>query len=272
MPRRVIAIVTDSLQGPDSIEQIRGAADGAVGRDEVEVRVVVPAVETNPLRHTLGDVDEPRQQAEEKLSASLELLQGGGVQASGEVGDPDPIRAAQDALLKAPADEILIFERADTESRWYEDGLFEKAQEQLEPPLRLVVVEAAGADDDRVVEVETVGAGTKNLEAEHEVGSAYVPNLSRGDFAGMVVGVVGTIVAIVLAAAVASKTGSVTGGSAAAILIAIGIALVNTAHVVGLTLFETVRYRGGFAKMFRTFSLVGTPLAVLANLLILILS
>jgi hypothetical protein len=44
------------------------------------------------------------------------------------------------------------------------------------------------------------------------------------------------------------------------------------AHVVGLTLFESVRYHGGFAKFFRTLSLVGTPVAVLVNLLILLLA
>ena len=55
-------------------------------------------------------------------------------------------------------------------------------------------------------------------------------------------------------------------------MIAIFTALVNMAHVVGLILFESVRYRGGFAKFFRTLALVGTPLAVLANLLILVLA
>ena len=52
--------------------------------------------------------------------------------------------------------------------------------------------------------------------------------------------------------------------------IAIAIALINMAHVVGLTLFESVRYRGGFAKFFRDLALIGTPLAVLANLLIVL--
>ncbi len=61
-----------------------------------------------------------------------------------------------------------------------------------------------------------------------------------------------------------------TGRAAAAILIAIGIALVNMAHVVGLTLMESVRYRGGFAKLFRYLSLIGTPLAVVAELVLLV--
>jgi hypothetical protein len=84
-----------------------------------------------------------------------------------------------------------------------------------------------------------------------------------------VIGIVGTIVAIVLAAAGAAG-GQVTGWHAVAIGIAIAIALVNMAHVVGLTLFESVRYQGGFAKFFRTLSLVGTPLAIFVNLLILL--
>ena len=44
------------------------------------------------------------------------------------------------------------------------------------------------------------------------------------------------------------------------------------AHVVGLTLFDSVSYRGGFAKLFRTLSLVVTPTAVLINLLIVLLA
>ena len=41
---------------------------------------------------------------------------------------------------------------------------------------------------------------------------------------------------------------------------------------VGLTLFESVRYRGGFARFFHTASLVLTPAGVLTNLLILLLA
>ena len=68
----------------------------------------------------------------------------------------------------------------------------------------------------------------------------------------------------------AGGSGTDSGWVAAAIGIAIATALINMAHVVGLTLMEAVRYRGGFAKFFRTLSLVGTPLAVLINLAIAI--
>lgn len=262
MSHRVLAIVTDGLHAREGAEEIRRHGG------EVELRVVVPAIEASGFRHALGDVDEPRREAAARLEETLAALRRDGIRAEGEIGDPDPVQAAQDALLKGPADEILIFEHEAAQPRWFENGLFERAQAGLEPPLRLVVLHD-GAQGRSVAEVEEAGRGTFDPGAEKEIGSAYLPGLSRADFAGMVVGVVGTIVAIVLAAA-AGASGPDVGWKAIAIGIAIAIALINMAHVVGLTLFETVHYRGGFAKFFRTLSLIGTPAAVLANLLILL--
>ena len=68
----------------------------------------------------------------------------------------------------------------------------------------MVVVRTASDGGDHVVEVERPAPGPSSRDAEHEVGSAYLPGLSRGDFAGMVVGIVGTIVVVVLAAATAA--------------------------------------------------------------------
>jgi hypothetical protein len=270
MPHRVIAIVTDDLHGNEPLEQMQANANG----DGLEVRMVVPAVEASPFRHTMGDIDEPKQQAKERLERNLKLLQRSGVEVSGEVGDPDPVQAAQDALLKGPADEILIFEHPEGEREWYEKGLYERAQESLEPPLRLILLK--GGDDqhpDHVVDIEETGEGLINPIADKEVaGGAYIPGLTRSDFAGMIAGIFGTIVVAVLAAAVASGSGHESGWEAAAILIAIGVSLINLAHVVGLGIMESIRYRGGFAKFFRTMALTLTPLAVVVNAAILILA
>ena len=268
-PHRVLAIVTDALAGPEPIEQIRRAGNGL----GTEVRIVVPAVEASAFRHTLGDIDEPKREAEERLSAALASLADSGIGASGEVGDPDPIQAAQDALLKGPADEILIFERESEQARWFEQGLFERAQASLEPPLRMIVVHSGDADGEHVVAVEEAGSGLTEDEGVGIPISDSMPAIPRGELGGILVAIVGTIAAAVLAAASAAGTGgAVTGWQAAAIGIAIATALINMAHVVGLTLFESVHYHGGFAKFFRTLSLVGTPTAVLANLLILLLA
>jgi hypothetical protein len=263
MSRHVIAVVTDTLQGDDPVRELTRSENG----EGVEVRLVVPAVEANVLRHTMGDIDEPRERAAERLQASLRYLRQHGVDAEGEVGDPDPIQAAQDALLKAPADEVVFFEYEQAEERWFEGEMFEHAKESLEPPLRMVVLDRDA--DDHVVDIEKAGPGTVS-GVEHEVGSAYLPGLSRADLAGMVAGIVGTIIAAILAAIAAGGSSTDSGWAAVAIGIAIATALVNMAHVVGLTLMEAVRYRGGFAKFFRTLSVIGTPIAVLVNLAIAI--
>jgi len=268
--RRLLAIVTDDPIGEEPLREVRANGDPGRRGAEVELRVIVPAVEANAFRHTLGDVDEPTREAEARLGRVLEELRANGIEAAGEVGDPDPIQAARDALLQGPADEIVIFEHELAQARWFEDGLLEKAEAGLDPPLRMVVLHSDRDGSPHVVGVETAGPGTHD-EVEHEVGSSYLPGLSRGDFAGMVAGVFGTIVVAILAAAVAVEMGDVSGRAAAAILIAIGIALVNMAHVVGLTLMESVRYRGGFATFFRSLALVGTPLAVAVNLVLLVL-
>jgi len=264
MTSRLLAIVTDPLNGHEPIDELcRDDADG------VEVRVIVPKVPETRFRDLMGDVDEPAHHAEDVLDASLRALRRAGILASGQVGDSDPVLAAQDALREAPADEVLIFEHGADRAPWFEDGLFQRAQEELEPPLRMVVVEPEPAGD-HIVDVERASRGTEDLSAEHEVGSSYFPGLSRSDAAGMLVGIVGTIAAIVLAAIGASEADTVSGWHAAAVLIAIGVALLNMAHVVGLTLFESVHYRGGFSHLFHRLSLVLTPAAVVANLLILL--
>lgn len=268
MPHRVIAVVTDELHGTAPIEQLRANSNG----DGVEVRIVVPAVEANPLHHTLGDVDHPRELAEKRLERILQTLRGDNLRVSGEVGDPDPVRAAQDALLKAPADEVLIFEHAEGQAEWYENGLYERAQESIEPPLRLVVLEQAEGKPDHIVKVEETGRGTVNPLADKEIADgAYIPGMTRSDFAGMAAGLLGTIIVAILAAAVAADSATKTGWAAVAILIAIGVALANLAHVVGLGIFESIRYRGGFARFFRSLALTITPLAIVINAAILIL-
>jgi hypothetical protein len=266
--RRLLAVVTGDPIGPEPMREIRSGG-GRARRGEMDLWVIVPAVEASAFRHTLGDVDEPKREAEARLGRVLDELRGDGIEAEGEVGDPDPIQAAKDVLLTRPTDEIIIFEHEHEQARWFEDGLLERAEAGLDPPLRLVVLHSDQDGEEHVVDVATAGPGTRDPIAGHEFGVAYLPGLSRADLAGMVAGVLGTILAAILAAAVTIDNGDASGRAAAAILIAIGIALLNMAHVVGLTLMESVRYRGGFAKLFRSLSLTATPLALVAILVLL---
>jgi hypothetical protein len=259
--RSLIAVVTPAFGSAESVAALAREVDGT----PTEVRLVAPAVEMNTLHHTLGDVDEPRVEALGRLEKALAAARAAGLDVSGEVGDSDPVQAAQDALLQRPAEEVLIFCHDDDCKDWYEGGLWEHAEDSLAPLLRMVVVDGG----EHVVRTEEAAAGHLDAQLAGETGNAYMPGLTRADLAVITFGIVGTITAVVLAAAAAAG-GTATGWRAVAIGIAIAIALVNMSNVVGTLLMESVRYRGGFAKLFRDLALVGTPLAVLVNLAILI--
>lgn len=259
--RSLIAVVTPAFDSEESLAALAGEVDGT----PTEVRLIAPAVELNTLHHTLGDVDEPRVEASRRLEKALAAVRATGLKATGEVGDPDPVQAAQDALLARPAEEILIFCHAEDCREWYEGGLWRHAEETLEPPLKMIVVDG----DEHVVGTEEAAAGHLEALRAGESDNAYLPGLTRTDMAVLVLGIVGTIVAIVLAAA-ATAGGAATGWNAVAIGIAIGIALINMSNVVGTLLMDSVRYHGGFAKLFRDLALIGTPVAIAANLAILV--
>jgi hypothetical protein len=264
--RSLIAIVTPAFGSEESVQALKREVEGT----PTEVRMVAPAVEINPLHHTLGDIDEPRAEAKERLNSVVAKVRAAGLEdVSFEVGDPDPVQAAQDALLARPSDRILIFAHADDDKAWYEGDLWKHAEDSLEPPLKLIVVDGGADGAEHVVDTETSSAGLSNTDAGHEVSSDYLPGLTRGDLSGMILGVVGTIAAIILAA-VALSGGTATGWRAVAIGLAIAIALVNMCNVVGTLLMEAVRYRGGFAKLFRDVAVIGTPLVVLINLAIVV--
>jgi hypothetical protein len=263
--RSLIAVVTPAFGSAETVAALAREVDGT----PTDVRLVAPALQHNVLERTLGDVDHPRVEAKERLDEAMAAARARGLQVSGEVGDPDPVQAAQDALLERPAEEVLIFCHDDDCREWYEGGLWEHAEEVLEPPLKMVLVDSGADGEVHVVSTKEAAAGHLATRLGSEAGSVYVPGLTGADMTVILFGIVGTIVAIVLAAAAAADA-SATGWPAVAIGVAIAIALVNMSNVVGTLLMESVRYHGGFAKMFRDLALVGTPLAVLVNLAILL--
>jgi hypothetical protein len=252
---------------------LRDEVDRHVGDRPARVHVLAPAVTEGPLQHVMGDVDDARAKADERLSPSLDELRSSGAEVTGSVGDSDPVLAIEDALQTFPADEILIVTGGDDGSRWLEGDLFDRARRKFEPPMTHAVVdEAHGVDD-----VEQRGRGAESPdEAEADPDSRNLPPFATRDLLGLLVAIIGTLVLGVLAATCDSGGGNELehgGGTSsectAVLLIAVGVALINAAHIVGLFLFQSVRYRGGWAKMFATLSLALTPLGIIASLLIL---
>lgn len=269
---RILIVATEEVVGSGVHEELaQHLRDG-----HNEAFLIAPAITGSAFKHAMGDVDEGWADARQRLEQSLETLSHERLEMKGaNVGDADPILAIEDALAQFPADEILIFTRPEDESRWLESDVFERAKVQFEPE---IVHVSLGHSDHHVEDVESAAAGVEPpSDKEWDPESQNLPPFSVRDLAGIAVAIIGSVVLVALAGTcegdAVQREGGVTGegteGNCVAVYIIAGLTvLINLAHVVGLVLFQSVRYRGGVERFFSRMSLVGTPAAIVAALLL----
>ena len=134
--RRLIVVANQTLIGASLHREIRKRLAGADG----VVRVVAPALNSR-LRHWVSDADGALAEARARLDASLEALRAAGIQATGDVGDDDPVQALEDALRTFEADEVIISTHPASRSNWLERDVVERAREIFPFPITHVVVD-----------------------------------------------------------------------------------------------------------------------------------
>jgi hypothetical protein len=265
--RRVLVVADEAVAGAE----LRDKLVEHLGDGTGSVFVVAPALVHSGLKHTLGDVDGAIGPAGERLQRTLEELRGAGIEADGEVGDSDPMVAIQDEIQKFRPDQVLLVAHGEKDSDFAERGLLEQVQRDLDLPVVELVV-----DRDRqphvldVKETDSVPGSRKGWRP-----SGNFPPLRKRDMAGIFVAVLGTLVLGGLAADCVGEAsghdfeeGRLGFACAATILIAMFMALINLAHVVGLFLFQSVGYEGMWNRFFARLSLFGTPTALLAAVML----
>jgi hypothetical protein len=100
----------------------------------------------------MSDYDAETPEAHRRLDASLAWAASQGLEARGEVGDPDPLTGIEDELRDFGADEVIVVTHARRHANWAESGELERLRRELEVPVTHVVVDR---ENDRVVEVES---------------------------------------------------------------------------------------------------------------------
>jgi hypothetical protein len=107
----VLVVVTEPAADPGTVETIAAAArEGArAGRSDrdAEVLVLAPAL-NRPLSHWLSDLRDARLEAQERLAVSVAALATAHVEATGRVGDTDPVQAVEDTMASFPAQEVVF--------------------------------------------------------------------------------------------------------------------------------------------------------------------
>jgi hypothetical protein len=270
--KRALVVIDEAVSG----EELTRSLLGHLGKDVEEVFVVAPALPESKLDLMMGAVDEAIPPARERLEETLKALKDAGLRASGEVGDSDPIQAMNDEVVKFAPDQIVLVAHDEEEGSPVEKGLLEQAERDFDlPVLELVVSRDA---EPEVIDVQSTRRGSWRGRGES---GAYLPPVNKRDIAGIIVGFTCTIILGILAAK--GLANSHTGGgnheenragteAAAMLLIALAFALINLGHIVALIIAQGVRFEGLFNRFFSRVSLIGTPLALIPQIVLLIIS
>jgi hypothetical protein len=161
-PHRILVVANETVGGRALIEKVKEIAEGAHGRDEpFHVTVVCP--QNQPKSGYVIYEDSVRTAAENRLSTTLAQLREIGIDADGEIMDPDPYSATMDAIGAYGADEIIVSTHPDTRSGWLRRDLIDRLKDETGLPIHHVVVDL---DAERqhvtrtlVVANQTVGGG-----------------------------------------------------------------------------------------------------------------
>lgn len=135
--REILVIANRTLGGEKLLNTVRArAAEG-----ETSFRLVVP--QTKPAAGLVIYDDAVRESAQVRVDLAMSLLASEGIDASGEVGDPDPFMAAMDAIAARRPDEVIVSTHPATQSGWLRRDLIERIERASGLPVEHIVVDIA---------------------------------------------------------------------------------------------------------------------------------
>lgn len=134
--KRVLVLANETVAGHELQTLLAGMARAG----ETEIHVVVPALSSR-FRYFMSDVDGPRAHAQERLERSLKIMSQAGIDATGAIGDADPVRAFEDATVVFVPDYVVISTHPPGRSNWLEKDVVERVRKKTDVPVTHVVVD-----------------------------------------------------------------------------------------------------------------------------------
>jgi hypothetical protein len=136
--RRILVVTTVPVPGDRLRSELGARGEG----DDVEVRVISPASGVSRLEWLANDEDEARAEAERRAEQTARSVDANVVEAG--VGDPDPLKAIEDALREWPADEVVAITPPEDEANWLESDAAE-ARERFGVPVTHLKLSSSGS-------------------------------------------------------------------------------------------------------------------------------
>ena len=134
--RRVLVIANETVGGQELLSAISTLALS----ERTQFLVVCPALNSR-LKTFTSDEDPAREAAQQRLDETLARLASVGIEASGEVGDGDPLVAVDDAVRTFGPNEIVLSTHPPGRSNWLERGVVESVRTHYDVPVTHVVVD-----------------------------------------------------------------------------------------------------------------------------------
>jgi len=141
--RRILVVANETLGG----EELLSAISTMALSERTHFHVVCPALNSRLKTYT-SDEDPAREAAQQRLDVTLARLASVGIEATGAVGDGDPLVAVDDAVRTYGPREIVISTHPPGKSNWLEKGVVESVRSRFDVPVTHVVVDAAPGPGD----------------------------------------------------------------------------------------------------------------------------
>jgi hypothetical protein len=234
-----------------------------------QARIVAPALVKSPLDLAAGDVDDEIDDASRRLETSVAALEQSGIEATGDVGEADPVLALGDALRLFPADEVIILAHPRDCATWLEQDVVERARREVDVPITVVEMEPGEAAVKAVREVSPE-------RSEEGRDATYDIPMSTRDKLALLIGIAGTIALGIASIACADGQGSGhsgagadagTGSCAVPIGLGVGAFMVTVFHAAALVLMRGAGYRGRWESLAAYTLFIGIPPAVLVGVI-----
>ncbi len=133
--KTVLVVANETLGGRSLIEAVRKrVAEG-------DVRFVLVVPQSRPRAGLVVYDDAVFDAAQTRVNLALRFVQAEGIEAVGEVGDPEPYTATVDAVREYHPDEIIISTYPETRSGWLRRDLIERVRDASGVPVEHVVTD-----------------------------------------------------------------------------------------------------------------------------------
>jgi hypothetical protein len=135
--KTILVVANETIGGASLFDAVKARVDEAGG----DARVVACVPQGTPKHGNVIYDEAVHQAAQVRIDLARQVLRESGIDAIGDVGDPDPYTAAMDAVREHHPDEIIVSTYPATSSGWLRRDLVERIEDGAGVPVQHVVVD-----------------------------------------------------------------------------------------------------------------------------------